>query len=252
MVILWADTFNNYFYTETAKAAVRVLETSGYQVHVPGQPLCCGRPLFDYGMLGLAKRLLRQVLDTLAPLIEKGVPLVGLEPACLSTFRDELTELFPHNVNAQRLSRQSYLLSEFLDRKSPGFRFPKMKAKALVHGHCTHKAVLKMESEEKILSGMGLDYEVLDSGCCGVSGAFGFRRKNYDLSLEIGERVLLPAVRNAAKETLIIANGFSCREQIRQCTDRQALHLAQVLCIAMEDGTGRAPAAYPENRYIHK
>jgi FAD/FMN-containing dehydrogenase/Fe-S oxidoreductase len=248
-VLLWADTFNNFFYPEVAKAAVRVLESHGFEVLVPQESLCCGRPLFDYGMLDLAKALLCKVLKVLGPLIEKGVPLVGLEPACLSTFRDELTALFPHDQNAHRLSAQSFLLSEFLGEKIQGFDPPKLPRKAIVHGHCTHKAVMKMDAEEEVLGKLGLDFNVLDSGCCGVSGAFGFRKNNFDLSMQIGERVLLPAVRKASKDTLIIANGFSCREQIAQSTDRMALHLAQVLCMAMEYEGGEPPEEYPENRF---
>jgi FAD/FMN-containing dehydrogenase/Fe-S oxidoreductase len=241
---------NNFFYTETAKAAVEVLEANGFQVYVPLQSLCCGRPLFDYGMIDLARRLLHQVLSALKPFIMEGTPVIGLEPACLSTFREELIDLFPMNYDAQRLSKQSFLLSEFLDKNVGDL--PRLKRKAIVHGHCTHKAVMKMDSEERVLSKLGLDYHVLDSGCCGISGAFGFRKGNYDLSMEIGERVLLPAVRNAGKDALIIANGFSCREQIAQSTDRQALHLAQVICMAMHDGEGGPPGVFPERKYMKR
>jgi FAD/FMN-containing dehydrogenase/Fe-S oxidoreductase len=249
-VILWPDTFVNFFNPQIGKDAVHVLEAHGYTVHVPMQSLCCGRPLFDYGMLNLAKRLLRQVLDALAPYISAGVPVVGLEPACLSTFRDELVDLFPHDQNAHRLSAQSFLLGEFLDQEVESFDPPRLPAKALVHGHCTHKAVLnKLEPDEKVLQKLGLDYKMLDSGCCGISGAFGFRKANYLLSMDIGERVLLPAVREAPKNTLIIADGFSCREQIVQSTDREALHLAQVLCMAMHDQ--KTPLVdYPERSYL--
>lgn len=249
-VVLYADTFNNFFYPEVLKAAVTVLETNGYQVHVPLESLCCGRPLYDYGMLDLAKRLLRQNLKALGPFIEEGVPLIGLEPACLSTFRDELIDLLPDDYNAQRLSAQSYLLSEFLEKEADRFHFPKLSRKAVVHGHCTHKAVMKMDSEEKVLSRLGLDFNILDSGCCGVSGAFGFKKGNYDLSMEIGERVLLPAVRKASKDTLIIADGFSCREQIVHATDREALHLAQVMLMAIQEGAEGASEDYPERKYM--
>ncbi len=247
-VVLWPDTFNNYFFPETGMAAVEVLEAAGYQVYVPRQSLCCGRPLFDFGMLDLARHLHRQILTALKPFIEEGVPMVGLEPACLVTFRDELVNLFPHDMNANRLSEQSYLLSEFLERHAPHFSLPALNRKAIVHGHCNHKAIMKMDDEENVLRKMGLDFEVLDSGCCGVSGSFGFRRGNYDVSLRIGNRVLLPAVRSAGKETIVIADGFSCREQISQETDRQGLHLAQVIRMAMKEGDAE-PEPYPERKY---
>ena len=250
LVILWADTFNNHFYPEVAKAAVHILESGGFQVHVPAQSLCCGRPLFDYGMLSLARKLLGRVLAVLRPFIREGIPVIGLEPVCLDTFRDELLDLFPHDYDAARLAQQSFLLSEFLVRHSDRFRIPKLRRKALVHGHCTHKAVMKMADEEKVLSEMGLDYEILDSGCCGISGAFGFRRGNYDHSMAIGERVLLPAVRKAAAETLIIADGFSCREQIAQSTQREALHLAQVYLMATQPDSG--PSGFPERMVMER
>jgi FAD/FMN-containing dehydrogenase/Fe-S oxidoreductase len=249
-VLLWADTFNNYFYPEVAQAATEVLEALEYQVIVSRRTLCCGRPLFDYGMLDLAKRLLRQVLEELAPWIADGVPVIGLEPACLSTFRDELVELFPQNENAKRLREQSFLLSEFLAQKTgDAFQPSRLSCKAIVHGHCTHKAVMKMDDEEKVLQKLGLDFQVLDSGCCGVSGAFGFRKNNYELSMQIGERVLLPAVREAPKEGLVIANGFSCREQIAHATDRQALHLAQVILMAVREDN-KTHSSYPERKYF--
>ncbi len=233
-VILWPDTFNNHFQPEVGRAAVEVLEAAGYRVEIPERHLCCGRPLYDYGMLNLAKRLLRQVLDALGPEIDAGVPVVGLEPSCLSVFRHELPSLFPEDERAQRLSRQSFLLSEFLERGVEGYLPPRLERKALVHGHCHQKSVLQMADEKSILSRMGMDFELLDSGCCGMAGPFGFEKAHYDLSIKIGERVLLPAVRSAPDDVLVIADGFSCREQIAQCTDHRALHLAQLLQMALK------------------
>jgi FAD/FMN-containing dehydrogenase/Fe-S oxidoreductase len=236
-VILWADTFNNHFHPEAAQAAVEVLEAVGYQVEVPERSLCCGRPLYDFGMLDTAKRLLRQVLDTLRPQIAAGIPLVGLEPSCVAVFRDELRNLFPGDADARRLSQQSFLLSEFLEKQVQNYQFPPLQRKAIVQGHCHHKAIMKMRDEQAVLAKLGLDVEVLDSGCCGMAGSFGFEKDHYDVSIKVGERVLLPAVRDAAEDTLIIADGFSCREQIAQTTDRRALHLAQVIQMAMhQDG----------------
>jgi FAD/FMN-containing dehydrogenase/Fe-S oxidoreductase len=235
-VILWPDTFNNHFFPEAARAAVGVLETAGYQVVVPKRSLCCGRPLYDYGFLDEARRLLRQILDVLGPQITAGVPLVGLEPSCVAVFRDELVNLFPNDEDARRLSQQSFLLSEFLQQKAEGYQPPKLRRKALVHGHCHHTAIMKMDDEVAVLEKMGLDVRVLDSGCCGMAGAFGFEREHYDISIKCGERVLLPAVREASEDTLIIADGFSCREQIAQTTNRRSLHLAEALWLAGREG----------------
>jgi FAD/FMN-containing dehydrogenase/Fe-S oxidoreductase len=248
-VILWPDTFNNHFHPDVAMAAVEVLEAAGYQVKVPRASLCCGRPLYDYGMLDLAKRWLRQILQALGPSIAEGVPVVGLEPSCVAVFRDELVNLFPHDDAAQRLSRQSFLLSEFLERKVKDYQPPKLQRTAVVHGHCHHKAILRMDAEERILSKLGLDFTVLDSGCCGMAGSFGFEKDHYDVSVQVGERVLLPAVRRAAKDTLIIADGFSCREQIAHATDRRALHMAQVLQMALRQGPTGPAGHYPEATY---
>jgi Fe-S oxidoreductase len=246
-VILWPDTFNNHFHPDTAIAAVEVLEAVGYRVTVPEIDLCCGRPLYDYGWLDAAQRLLRQILTALQSEIEAGVPIVGLEPSCVAVFRDELINLFPHDEDARRLSLQSFLLSEFLERE--GYQPPKLHRKAVVHGHCHHKAIMRMTAEESVLQKLGLDFEVLDSGCCGMAGAFGFEREHFDVSIACGERVLLPTVRAADRETLIIADGFSCREQIAQTTDRRALHLAQVLQMALQ-GERRAAGSYPEEQYL--
>ncbi len=267
-VILWPDTFSNYFFPEVAKAAVEVLEALGYRVRVPAsRSLCCGRPLYDYGFLEQAQGLLRQILRALGPEIQAGVPVVGLEPSCIAVFRDELTNLFPHDQQALRLSRQSLLFDEFVaqhldsaQREAPRSsgeggahqhhqqtngeqgRLPPLRRKALVHGHCHQKALMRMEATERVLQQLGLDFEVVPSGCCGMAGSFGFEEgEHYDVSIKAGERVLLPAVRRADPQTLIIADGFSCREQIAQQTGRRALHLAQVLQLALYQQQGTAP-----------
>jgi FAD/FMN-containing dehydrogenase/Fe-S oxidoreductase len=236
-VLLWPDTWNNHFHPNTARAAVEVLEAAGFHVTIPSVSLCCGRPLYDFGMLNLAQKLLLQILDALRDPIRAGTCVVGLEPSCVSVFRDELTGLVPNDADAERLSKQTYLLSEFLEKYAPQFRIPKLKARALVHGHCHHKSLLHFEDEEHVIAKTGLDYTILDSGCCGMAGGFGFEKgTHYDVSIACGERVLLPHVRGADPETLVIADGFSCREQIRQTTDKQALHLADVLKLALDRG----------------
>lgn len=234
-VILWPDTFNNYFYPEIALAAVEVLEHLGYQVHVPQQHLCCGRPLYEFGMLNQAKRQLRQILDALRSDINAGVPVIGLEPSCVSVFRDELVNLFYDDMLAHRLQQQTMLLSEFLTQATNDHDLPTLNRRAIVHGHCHHKALMKMDSDQELLHRLGFDFEILDSGCCGMAGSFGFEKDKYEVSVKAGERVLLPAVRQAETDTLVIADGFSCREQIAQLTDRQALHLAEVIQLALKE-----------------
>lgn len=247
-VILWPDTFNNHLHPEVAKAATEVLEAAGYQVTIPRVALCCGRPLYDYGMLGLAKKMLREIMDALRDDIRAGVPIIGLEPSCVAVFRDELINLFPNDQDARRLSEQTMLLSEFLMREK--YQPPILKRKALVHGHCHHKAIMHLEAEEQLLDKMQLEYQVLDSGCCGMAGSFGYEAgERYEVSVKSGERVLLPAVRGADVSTLIISDGFSCQGQIEQLSPRRALHIAQVLQLALQEGQ-QPSRPYPERGYV--
>ncbi len=250
-VILWADTFNNFFLPETLVAGVEVLEAAGFQVVLPRKSLCCGRPLYDYGMLGTAQRLLKEILANLREEIQAGTPVVGLEPSCVAVFRDELVNLFPHDQDAKRLKQQTFTLAEFLEHKAPDFEVPRLKRKALLHGHCHHKAIMKIKDENELLKKMELDFEMLKSGCCGMAGSFGFEKgEKYDVSIKAGERVLLPAVREAAKDTLIIADGFSCREQIEQETDRKGMHTAQVLQMALKENNNGTSENFPEKKYV--
>ena len=248
-VLLWPDTFNNHFHPQTAKAAVEILEDAGFQVIVPRKSLCCGRPLYDFGMLPTAKVMLREILDTLQPDIANSTPMVGLEPSCIAVFRDELMNLFPMDEDAKRLSSQTFLLSEFLEQKAPEYRLPRLKRKALVQKHCHHEHVMKFDAENSVLQKLGIDYELLNSGCCGMAGSFGFESGHFDISRAIGERSLLPAVRSASDDTLIIADGFSCREQIAGLTGRGALHLAQVLQMALHEGPDGPRDHLPEHHY---
>jgi FAD/FMN-containing dehydrogenase/Fe-S oxidoreductase len=251
-VLLWPDTFNNYFLPSTARAAVEVLETAGYQVLIPRANLCCGRPLYDFGMLDRAESLLLNILDQLEPEIEAGIPVVGLEPSCVAVFRDELLNLFPHDQRAQALARQTFLLSEFLEQpfggESAHAPLPQLHRKAVLHGHCHHKSIMKMTAEESLLRRVGVDFQSPAPGCCGMAGSFGFERDKYDISSAIGELELLPAVRQAPADWLIIADGFSCREQIAQGTGRHALHLAEVLQIALDPTSQIASDPYPESK----
>jgi Fe-S oxidoreductase len=235
LVILWPDTFNNHFHPETAKAAVMVLEAAGFQVRIPERQICCGRPLYDFGMLDQAKKQLQQILTDLSEAINSGVPVIGLEPACVAVFRDELVNLFPKDELAQKLNQQTYFFSEFLLTKAPEFPFPKLTRKALLHGHCHQKAIVKMDHERTLLNKLGLDWRYLDSGCCGMAGSFGFEKEKFEVSSQIGELVLLPEVRAAPPDTLIVADGYSCREQIAQMTERRGLHIAEVILMAMQN-----------------
>jgi FAD/FMN-containing dehydrogenase/Fe-S oxidoreductase len=251
LVTLWPDTFNNYFLPDTAKAAVEVLEAAGFRVTLPEAVLCCGRPLYDFGMLDRAKRLLLKTLDVLALEIEGGIPIVVLEPSCAAVFRDELLNLFPNDERAHRLSRQTFLLSEFLENKATDFHLPNLPAKALIHGHCHHKSIMKMTDEESVLKKMGLDWNAPAPGCCGMAGSFGFDEGKYEISMAVGELELLPAVRQAPAESLIIADGFSCREQIAQSTNRQALHLAEVIAMALHQPS-LPNGGYPEMPQVER
>jgi len=246
-ILLWPDTFNNHFHPGTANAAAEVLEAAGYEVVIPRKRLCCGRPLYDWGFLGMAKSLLRETMDTLRPELEEGIPIVGLEPSCVSVFRDELPNLFPGDETAKLLSKAVKTLPEFLMQENVAL--PKLHGKALVQAHCHHKAVLHFDDEEQLLKKIGLDVDHPDSGCCGMAGAFGFEEEKYEISMRVGERVLLPAVREAARDTIIVADGFSCREQIAQSTGREALHVAQVLHMAMHEN---AAGELPERRYAEE
>jgi Fe-S oxidoreductase len=228
-VMLWADTFNNYFRPDTALAAARLLEAAGFEVVVPAEPLCCGRPLYDWGYLDEAKALWERTFAALREIVASKIPIVGLEPACTAAFKDELPGLFPDREEARSLSKQAVQFGDFVAANFDRFPKPGQGGTALVQAHCHHHAVIGFKSELALLDRLGLDVERPPQGCCGMAGAFGFAAETYDVSRQIGERVLLPAVRDAPADTLILADGFSCREQIEQGTTRKTLHLAQLL-----------------------
>jgi FAD/FMN-containing dehydrogenase/Fe-S oxidoreductase len=242
-IILWVDTFTDHFHPDVAEAAVAVLEDAGCEVLVPAATLCCGRPLYDWGFLAQAKGLLRHVLAELREEIRAGTPIVGLEPSCVSVFRDEAANLLHTDTDVRRLAAQTHTLTEFLATLD-GYRAPKLEGRALVHGHCHHKSVLDFDTELAVLEAMGLEVDVPDSGCCGMAGAFGFDRAgdHYAVSQALGERVLLPAVREADATTWVVTGGFSCREQIEQGTGRSVLHPAELLALAIRRSAGRGSA----------
>ena len=229
-VMLWPDTWNNYFHPQVLGAAHEVLDSAGFQVQVPAQHVCCGRPLYDFGFLDQARQYLEDILERFGPQIDSGMPFVVLEPSCASVFRDELTNFFPSKERAVRLAKQTFLLSEFLTRQAPGYHPPQLAGRRVVlHGHCHQKSLMGMQDEFSLLQATKAQVDMLDSGCCGMAGPFGFEKDKFEVSQALGERVLLPAVRSAAPETILVTDGFSCREQIRQNSPREARHLAEVL-----------------------
>jgi FAD/FMN-containing dehydrogenase/Fe-S oxidoreductase len=246
-VILWPDTFTNYLEPEVGIAAVEALEDAGFDVVLPRGHLCCGRPLYDYGMLDLAEAYLRRVLEQLGEEIVAGTPVVGLEPSCVAVFKDELVKLWPADQQARRLSTQTHHFGEFMAAQTGGWEPPPLEAKALLHGHCHHKATGGIGPERRLLEAMGLQVEELDAGCCGMAGGWGYEHGHYDVSIACGERVLLPAVRDAHPETIVVTDGFSCRSQIEQAgTGRRALHTAQVLALARRYGPEGPLGPLPE------
>ena len=245
-VLLWPDTFTNHFDPRIGEAAVDVLEHAGFSVVVPGKPLCCGLTWISTGQLKTAKRVLRRTLRQLRRPIEAGMPVVGLEPSCTAVFRSDLHELLPHDQDGTRLRKQTYTLAEFLAEKAPGWETPILQRDAIVQGHCHHKAIMQMDADKELWSKMALDAEMLDSGCCGLAGNFGFERGHHDVSVACAERVLLPRVREAAAQTLVMADGFSCRTQIAELSRRRALHTAQVLQMALRKGEPSTEIAWAE------
>ena len=230
-VLLWPDTWNNYYHPQTLAAAESVLTQAGFAVETPRGHICCGRPLYDFGLLGAARSYLAKVLDRMAPQIDAGLPFIFLEPSCASVFKDELLELFPNDHRAQRLSGQVWLLADWLAAKSPEWAAGRLQgAHVLLHGHCHHKAVFGgPASEIALLRQAGATVEPIQAGCCGMAGPFGFEADKFEVSKAIAKDGLLPAVERASPMTLIVADGFSCREQIAQLSHRKAMHFAEVL-----------------------
>ncbi|HEX5078555.1 MAG TPA: FAD-linked oxidase C-terminal domain-containing protein [Geminicoccaceae bacterium] len=244
-VVLFADTFNTWFEPENAEAAERVLAAAGFRVvsaTPPGErPLCCGRTFLAAGLVEEARAELRRTLTSLTPWLERSVPVVGLEPSCLFTFRDELAAILP-GAPADLLAGQAFLLEEFLarDTNAAGLQPRLRKApwdKALLHGHCHQKAFGAMSAAQTTLRLVpGLQVETIESSCCGMAGAFGYEAEHYDASIGMAERDLLPAVRRAAADAVIVADGTSCRHQIMDGAGREAVHVARVLAAALAGG----------------
>lgn len=230
-VVLWADTWNNYYHPQTLAAAERVLTQAGFRVKPTRGHICCGRALYDFGLLDTARSYLANVFDRVAPEIEAGLPFIFLEPSCASVFKDEALELFPDDERAQKLSKQVWLLADWLAANAPDWVNGRLEgAQVILHGHCHHKAVFGgPKSEIALLRKAGAQVEMIDTTCCGMAGPFGFEADKIEVSKAIANLGLLPAVNAAGPMTLIVADGFSCREQIAQLSDRESMHFAEIL-----------------------
>jgi Fe-S oxidoreductase len=237
-VVLFVDTFNRYFEPENARAALRVLTRAGYRVVAPdpvrGRPLCCGRSFLSAGLVDEARHEARRTVDALAPYVEAGMPIVGLEPSCLLTLRDEFPAMLPGS-QTKALAERAQLFEEFVESERAADRFqlrlaPMEGQTALLHGHCHQKAFGTLGAAVKALQLIpGLTVETFDSTCCGMAGSFGYEAEHYEVSLKIGELGVLPKIRAAAPETVLAANGTSCRHQIADTAGREARHLVRIL-----------------------
>ena len=237
-VLLWPDTFNNHFHPSVGRAAVEVIEQAGWAVTMPERRLCCGLTWISTGQLKTAKRVLRRTVGALAEHVRAGGLVVGLEPSCTAVFRSDAAELFPGDHDVMRLQAATVTLAELLHDHTPGWRPPHVDRRLVVQTHCHHHAVMGFHADHEVLKATGAEVDVLDSGCCGLAGNFGFEAGHYDVSTACAERVLLPAVRSSSDSDLILADGFSCRTQIHQGDSggREAMHLAELLRAA---GMGR-------------
>ena len=232
-VLLWPDTFNNNFYPEVLNSAKEILENAGFVVITPTKHYCCGRPLYDFGMLDEAKSYLQKILTKLSDVIQAGVPFVGLEASCIAVFRNELKNLFPNDNNAKRLHQSFKTLPEFILENEDKFEFHKLNKTALLQKHCHHDAVMGYDADMEVFKRAGVDVNAPDSGCCGLAGSFGFEKgEKYDISMKVGERRILPMVRKMTEDYLI-TDGFSCREQIQHGAGRLPKHPVEILAAAL-------------------
>ena len=229
LVLLWPDTFNDHFRPETLIAATELLERAGFEVAIPSKPLCCGRPLYDWGFLERAKHRLERIFDVLRAEIDAGTPIVVLEPACASVFKDELLNLFAGSADAKRFSSHVEYIADFIVDRVDRFPMFLKGGSALVQPHCHHHAVIGFDKEATLLERLGLAVERPPQGCCGMAGAFGLAQETFEVGRAIGERVLLPRVREIDADTIVLADGFSCREQIEQNGGRRTMHIAELL-----------------------
>ena len=233
-VVLFNDTFNTYQEPDIAVAATEVLEAAGFEVLLPEGHRCCGRPMISKGLVKKARTAARNTVARLVPFAEAGLPIIGLEPSCLLSFRDEYLYLLPGDAQAQRVAKQAVLFEEFIaclaDAGQLPLSFTREKRDLLLHGHCHQRALVGTEPTRQVLS-LPENYEVreVDSSCCGMAGSFGYEKEHYRISCTMAERRLLPEVRASGGATIVVAPGTSCRHQIEHGSARRVLHPAEVL-----------------------
>ncbi|TSB31557.1 FAD-binding and (Fe-S)-binding domain-containing protein [Streptomyces benahoarensis] len=232
-VMLWVDSFNNHFTPDVLKAGVDVLESAGFRVQVPDGTQCCGLTWITTGQLSIARRIARRTTTALGPAAGAGIPIVGLEPSCTAALRSDLAELLDGNADARAIAGSTVTLAELLIHQASDWQPPLIETSSISQTHCHQHATSGFSADSTLLRRMGVDNTTLDSGCCGLAGNFGFERGHYDVSVAAGEQVLLPAVRAADLDTHILADGFSCRTQISQQTDRTGTHVAQLIARAL-------------------
>jgi Fe-S oxidoreductase len=240
-VLLFVDTFNRYFEPENARAALRVLEAAGYRVHAPGA-ICCGRTFLSVGLVDEARREAWRFIDTVTPYVKRGVPIVGLEPSCLFSLRDEFGVLLREGA---ALADRAFLFEEFLAKDLSRLSFTESKQRVLLHGHCHQKAFDAMPAVEKLLRAVpGVELATVQTGCCGMAGSFGYEAEHYDVSMKMAELALLPAVRGAP-DAVLVADGTSCRQQIAHGSGRPAVHVARFLASVLSARRAASSPAIP-------
>jgi Fe-S oxidoreductase len=252
-VVLWPDTFSNSFHPHVAEAAVEVLEAAGWRVIVPQEAVCCGLTWISTGQLDVAERVLQRTAAVLKPYLDAGTLVLGLEPSCTAVFRSDARELFPDDPTIARLREQTVTLSELLTQHTPGWKAPHLARRAVIQEHCHQHAIMGFDADLEVLRRTGVDAQVLDSGCCGLAGNFGFEKGHYEVSDACGERALFPALRETDDETIVLADGFSCRTQIEQgaTAGREAVHLAELLAAALH-GDPAPEGSRPELAYAER
>ncbi|MEP6851861.1 MAG: heterodisulfide reductase-related iron-sulfur binding cluster, partial [bacterium] len=227
-VVLWADTFTDHFSPTVGQAAVAVLEDAGFRVELPPGAACCGLTWISTGQLDGARRQLRRTLDVLGPVLVAGTPIVGLEPSCTATLRSDAAELLPDDPRAAALASSLRTLAELLAER-PQWSPPSLSdVRAVAQPHCHHHAVMGWGPDAALLERAGAQVDAV-GGCCGLAGNFGVEKGHYDVSVAVAETALLPALRAAPEDAIVLADGFSCRTQVDQLAGGGGVHLAELL-----------------------
>jgi Fe-S oxidoreductase len=239
-VVYFHDTFTTYNYPRIGRAVVRLLEAAGYEVLLETRRACCGRPMLSKGLVNEAREFAKVNVDLLAPYARRGIPIVGSEPSCILTLRDEYVDLLPGNANAAHLAANSYMIDEFLAKIAGtdglGIVWRDEPREVFFHGHCHQKALIGMQPSMAILKQAGITARESGAGCCGMAGSFGYETEHYEVSRKVGEERLFPRVRTASQETTIAVAGVSCHQQIEHFTGRATKHIAEVLAEQVKPG----------------